>query len=152
MTKRLIKTYIYEGLGFPIELNNVEMISVKGEYAPKIDIKAIADRAIKGLTLQKTKLTGNQVRFIRSYFSLSLREFGKMVNESHTAVRKWENFQNKSTNMDPNIETTIRLYIYDKVCIKNSNDKSKFYDQYRVITEIISNQESKKSHRLEMAT
>ena len=26
MTKKLMKTYTYEGLGFPIELNNVETI------------------------------------------------------------------------------------------------------------------------------
>lgn len=145
MTKKLMKTYIYKGLGFPIELNNVEMIMIDGEYAPKIDIRLIADRAIKNLVLQKTKLTGNQVKFIRSYFSLSLREFSKIVNESHTAVKKWEIFKNKSTSMDPNIETSIRLYIYDKICIKNKNDKIKFYDQYHAVTEIVSKQESTKT-------
>jgi hypothetical protein len=144
MAKKLMRTYTYEGLGFPIELNNVEMMLVKGEYAPKIDIRSIASDAIKNLVLQKNKLTGSQVKFIRSYFSLSLREFSKIVNESHTAVRKWENFKNKSTNMDPNIETRIRVYIYDKICIKNKNDKLKFYDQYHAITEIISKQESAK--------
>ncbi len=143
-----MKEYIYEGLGFPIELNNVEMIFVNGEYAPKIDVRSVADKAMKNLVLQKTKLTGNQVKFIRSYFSLSLRDFGKIVNESHTAVRKWEKFNNKSTNMDPNIETRIRVYVYDKICIRNKNDKLKFYDQYHAITEIISQQENKNLHHL----
>src|SRR5438105_1785027 len=105
MAKKLMKIYTYEGLGFPIELNHVEMITVNGEDFPKIDVRAVADKAIKALVLQKTKLTGNQIKFIRSYFAFSLRDFSNIVNESHTAVSKWENFKNKPTNMDPNIET-----------------------------------------------
>lgn len=92
MAKKVMKTFIYEGLGFPIELHNVEMILINGEYIPKIDVRAVADNAIKSLVLQKTKLTGNQVKFIRTYFSASLREFGKIVNESHMAVKKMGNF------------------------------------------------------------
>lgn len=141
MIKKLMKTHTYDGFGFPIELHNVEMIMVNGEYAPKIDIRSLADKVIKNLVLQKTKLTGNQIKFIRIYFSKSLREFGKIVNESHTAVQKWEYFKNKSTNMDPNIEARIRLFIYDKICIKNKNDKLKFYDHYQAVTEIVSKQE-----------
>jgi DNA-binding transcriptional regulator YiaG len=143
MTKKLVKKYNYEGLGFPIELNNVEMFLVNGEYAAKIDVRSIANKAIKDLILQQTKLTGNQVKFIRSYFSFSLRDFSKIVNESHTAVRKWETFKNKPTNMDPNIEARIRVYIYDRIFIKNKNDKLKFYDQYHAITEIVSQQKNR---------
>lgn len=136
MTNKILKTYTYEGLGFPIELHNVEMVMINGEYAPKIDVRAVADKAIKSLVLQKTKLTGNQVKFIRAYFSASLRDFGKIINESHAAVKKWEDFKNKTTNMDLNIEARIRLYIYDSTCVKNKNDKIKFYDQYKAINEI----------------
>lgn len=53
---------------------------------------------------------------------------------------QWEAFQNKPTNMDPNIETTIRIYIYDKMFVRNNADKIKFYDQYQAITEIMSKQ------------
>lgn len=59
MSKRLMKTYIYESLGFPIELHDIEMVITNGEYAPKIDVRAVSDEAIKSLVLQKTKLTGN---------------------------------------------------------------------------------------------
>jgi DNA-binding transcriptional regulator YiaG len=142
MTNKVLKTYTYEGLGFPIELHNIEMVMVNGEYAPKIDVRAVADAAMKSLVLQQTKLTGNQVKFIRTYFSASLREFGKIVNESHAAVKKWEGFKNKQTNMDPNIETRIRLYVYDKTCIKSRNDRIKFYDQYMAINDIVCRQEN----------
>lgn len=148
MTKKLMKTYIYEGLGFPIELHNVEMILVNEEYVPKIDVRSVADQAIKDLVFQKTKLTGDQIKFIRSYFFHSLRDFSEIVNESHTAVRKWESFKNHATNMDPNIEVSIRLYIYDKTCIKNKNDKLNFYEQYHAITEIISRQQNRNTLHL----
>jgi DNA-binding transcriptional regulator YiaG len=137
MTKKIAKTYIYEGLEFPIELHNVELVLVNGEYAPKIDVRGVADEAVTSLVLQKTRLTGNQIKFIRSYFSASLRDFAKIVHESHAAVKKWEDFKNKSTNMDTNIETRIRLYIYDKTCVKNERDKIKFYDHYQAINEIL---------------
>lgn len=144
MTKKILKAFVYEGLGFPIELHDIEMIMINGEYAPMIDVRAVADEAMKSLVLQKSKITGNQVKFIRTYFSSSLRDFGKIVNESHAAVKKWEDFKNKPTNMDPNIETRIRLYIYDKLCIKSKGDKIKFYDQYIAINDILYQQEIKK--------
>lgn len=143
-----MKIYTYEGLGFPIELHNVEMILVNEEYVPKIDVRAVADQAIKDLVLQKTKLTGDQIKFIRNYFSHSLRDFSKIVNESHAAVKKWESFKNHTTNMDPNIEVRIRLYIYDKTCVKSKIDKLNFYEQYHAITEIISRQQNRNTFHL----
>lgn len=146
MSRKIKRTLYYEGLGFPIELHDVEMVIVNDEYVPKIDVRAIADEAIKSLVLQKTKLTGNQIKFIRTYFSASLRDFGKIVNESHMAVKKWEDYKNHSTNMDPNIEIRIRLFIYDKIFIKNKSDKIKFYDQYQAINEILGNQKRINKH------
>jgi len=52
--------------------------------------------------------------------------------------------------MDPNIEARIRVFVYDKLCIKNKNDKSKFYDQYHAIAEIVS-QKNTKIHLMELA-
>lgn len=152
MSKKIFKSYIYEGLGFPIELTNVQMILINGEYAPKIDVRLVADQAIKDLVLQKTKLTGNQINFIRNYFEFSLRDFGDIVNESHTAVKKWEHFNNEPTNMDPNIEARIRVYIYEKLCIKTKKDMFNFYKQYQVINEIVSHQQNRKLRRVEAAT
>lgn len=64
----------------------------------------IATAAIKALISQEQRFTGNQIKFIRNYFSMSLRDFAKVVHESHTAVNKWEKHGNKITSMDINIE------------------------------------------------
>jgi len=136
MNKKIIKKYIYDGLGFPIELHNVEMVMFNGEFHPKIDVRKIADLAMESLVSQRSRLTGNQIKFIRTYFSMSLRDFSEVVNESHTAVQKWEEFKDNPTNMDRNIEILLRLYIYNHIAIKTKNDKLKFYNQYLALTKM----------------
>jgi len=143
MSKKIVKNYIYEGLGFPIELHNVEVVEFNGEFHPKIDVRKVADSAIKSLVLQKSRLTGSQIKFIRKYFSMSLREFSNIVNESHMAIKKWEDFNDEATNMDRNIEIMLRLHIYDHVVIKAKNDKNmkmEFYNQFVALTELFSHQ------------
>src|ERR1700722_1945373 len=112
MKSKMVEKYIYNGFGFPIELENVQVIMLRGEWHPKLDVRKIADLTIEKLASQRERLTGNHVKFIREYFSMSLREFAKeVVNESHTAVSKWEKAGKKATHMDINIEKIIRLYI-----------------------------------------
>ncbi|HSW75888.1 MAG TPA: hypothetical protein VLG50_02510 [Candidatus Saccharimonadales bacterium] len=139
MKKKILKNYTYEGLGFPITLHNVEFVEIDGEFHPKIDVRKVSDMAIISLVDQKSRLTGNQIKFIRKYFSKSLREFSVIVNESHMAVKKWENFNDKPTNMDINIEILLRLFIYDQTSIKFSSDKKRlvnFYRQYKILREM----------------
>lgn len=131
MKTKIVKKIKYEGLNFPIELLNVTMVMIDGEWLPKIDVRKVADAVIKELPFQKERLTGNQIRFIRTYFEMSLRDFAlKVVNESHAAVAKWEKFDEKSTNMDINIEILLRLYVIERVVAKSQKQKNKFFDNY----------------------
>ncbi|WBV72838.1 hypothetical protein PGH42_08405 [Legionella pneumophila] len=79
MKTKIVPTFLYEGLGFPIELGNVEAVKFNGEWLPKIDLQYIADEVIKKLAIQEERLTGNQVKFIRSYFSIPLSANGKVM-------------------------------------------------------------------------
>lgn len=131
MKKKTIKSYIYEGLGFPVKLQDVTMLLVDDEWIPKIDVRKTAESVIKELPFQKERLTGNQIKFVRTYFEMSLREFAiNVVNESHTAVAKWEKFADKSTNMDVNIEIMLRLYVYEQVVIKTKKHRQSFFGKY----------------------
>ncbi len=71
---KIVKHFTYEGLGFPIELQQVEMRKIDNEWHPKIDVRKVAHSAMASLVSQKERLTGNQIKFIRSYFSMTLRE------------------------------------------------------------------------------
>lgn len=128
MNSKIIKNYIYEGLGFPVKLEEVEFVQVGDEWHPKINVLKIAEKVISELAFQEARLTGNQVKFIRSYFSMSLREFAdKVVHESHMAVSKWEKKGDLPTNMNANTEHELRLYILEN-SLKNKT--AKFYELY----------------------
>jgi hypothetical protein len=65
MRKKFSARYIYEGLGFPVELHHVEMVKIGKEWAPKIDVRKVAKDVMKELPFQASRLTGAQIRFIR---------------------------------------------------------------------------------------
>jgi len=132
MKTKIEPIFLYEGLGFPIELENVEMIKINNEWHPKIDVRYVADEIIKKLATQEERLTGNQVKFIRSYFSMPLREFGEIVvHESHTAVSKWEKYKDEITNMNENTEQVLRLYIIEQTQTKTKADQKNFYSNFK---------------------
>jgi DNA-binding transcriptional regulator YiaG len=135
MKTKIQEKYIYEGLGFPIELNHVEMVKIRGAWAPKINVKKVADEAIKEIPLQKTRLTGGQIHFIRSYFDMSYREFAsRVVHQSHMAVSKWEKFGDEPTNMDAATEVVLRLYIFHEVAAKKPSLVKNFLKAYERIS------------------
>ena len=120
----------YNGFGFPVELKKVTLVNINGEWTLKMDVKKVASKTIENLAYQKDRLTGNQIRFIRVYLNMSLRDFAKeLVNESRTAVNKWEKCGDEETNMDINIEKVLRLNLLEQVFHKN-NPKKTFYDKF----------------------
>ena len=131
MDRKVVDTFVYQGLGFPIKLEKVEMVKIDGEWNPRVDVRKISDNAIRMLIARNERLTGNQVRFIRSYFSMSLREFAKeVVHESHTAVAKWEASLDEATKMDINIEMILRLYVIEQLESKTVKQQNTFYEKY----------------------
>ncbi|MCE3045472.1 hypothetical protein [Legionella sp. 16cNR16C] len=104
------------------------MVRFNDEWLPKIDVQYIANEIIKKLAIQEERLTGNQVKFIRSYFSMTLREFGRtVVHESHTAVSKWEKCGDEITNMNENTEQVLRIYIIEQTQTKAQAEQKNFY-------------------------
>lgn len=137
MKTKTAKNYTYNGLGFPIKLQNITLMLIDDEWSPRIDIRKIAVNAIRELPYQKERLTGHQIKFIRTYFEMSLREFAsQVVSESHNAVAKWERFGAEPTNMDENIESMLRLYIIDKVSTKTKKQAQEFIKSFRIIREM----------------
>ncbi|MGM9453727.1 hypothetical protein ACTAZI_10360 [Legionella bozemanae] len=131
MNTKVEPIFLYEGLGFPIELENVEMINISDEWHPQIDVRYVADEIIKKLAIQEERLTGNQVKFIRTYFSIPLRKFGEVVvHESHSAVSKWEKCGDEITNMNENTEQALRLYIIEQTQTKTKSEKNNFYSTF----------------------
>jgi hypothetical protein len=57
----------YMGFGFPVTLSNVPMIKVRGFWTPNINYNTLGDKVYSLLKNKKSKLTNEQVNFIKHY-------------------------------------------------------------------------------------
>lgn len=119
------KNYIYNGLGFPVLLEEAEFRKIGGKWLLKIDVEKVSDEVIKALPTKSAGLTGAEIRFIRTYFDLSKRALASELNVSHTAVNKWEDFENERAKIDPHVEVMLRALI--KLKLHQESDFSNFF-------------------------
>lgn len=104
------ETFIYEGLGFPIELIDTPMKKMLGEWVIDIDMNALQIFVFKGLIHKPYPLTGREVRFMRKFLEMSTTEFGKKLGISHATIVKWEKEQVKISPMQ---ESYIRMFLFE---------------------------------------
>lgn len=125
--EKVVKDYIYDGLGFPILLQRVVFHQVRGEWLPHIDIEALADLVFKALPSKPAKLTGNEIKFIRVYLNKSKPAFAGIFKLSHTAITKWERAENLFAPISPSQEMALRLYLEDYLNVSHGE----FYKVYK---------------------
>ena len=111
MERKIKSQHVDYGCGFPIVLINVPMIKIRGEWTPDINYNELEKSAILMLCHKPIKLTGNEIRFIRLYFEMTLQAFAKRFGVQHPTVVKWENYKDLSTNMSVGTEKDIRLFV-----------------------------------------
>lgn len=131
MKHKIEKFYLYEGLGFPIQLINVPMIYIRGEFILDIDFNHLQNAVLLHLCYKKTPLTGNEIKFIRKYFSLNKTAFGRLFGYSHSAVVKWESQENHFARIAPTAEIYLRLYILSFLQ-KEPVDFKELYEEIRI--------------------
>jgi transcriptional regulator with XRE-family HTH domain len=127
MSRKIKKEYIDYGLGFPVHLLDVPMIKIRGEWAPDINFLQLDLVVLEALVHKPVRLTGNEIRFIRQYFELTLDKFGQRFNVSHVAVLKWEAKANQPTDMLWATEKDMRLFIL----VNLSKSSSKILESYK---------------------
>ena len=142
MKNRKKKTFIFDGLGFPIKLINVPMRKEFGDWYIDINMNKLMLVVLEALAHKPIALTGDEVGFIRSYLQMTTAEFGKTFGVSHVAVLKWESGENK---ISPALEVYIRLFILDHIQVKDSEFRV-FYKELNL--EQLSKSKNKKIHTL----
>lgn len=106
------ETFIYEGLGFPIELIDTPMKKVFGEWVIDIDMNALQLFVFKGLVHKPYPLTGKEMKFMRKFLAMSTTEFGAELGVSHATIVKWEKEQAK---VGPIQEAYIRMFFLESL-------------------------------------
>lgn len=66
MKSRIVPHYTYRGLGIPVELWNVQVDYVDGQWCPVIDVKKVAKDTYKYL-MSIDKTTPGEREFMRKY-------------------------------------------------------------------------------------
>ncbi len=132
MNKKKIETFIYQDFGFPIKLINVPMKKIFGEWFLDINLSQLQKNILNLLIHKQARLTGAEIRFIRKYFEMTTTQFGLCFGATHAAVLKWEK---EESLMNPTTELCIRLYVFDRLLIKDKEFR-KFY--HTVYEEIVS--------------
>ncbi|MBS3905111.1 MAG: hypothetical protein KGZ39_07285 [Simkania sp.] len=113
--RKKTETFIYEGLGFPVELIDTPMKKVFGEWVIDLDMNALQLFVFNGLIHKPYPLTGKEIRFMRKFLEMSTTEFGKKLGVSHATVVKWEKQQSK---ISPIQESYIRMFLFE--CLKDT--------------------------------
>ncbi len=124
---KIVKKFIYQGLGFPVILRNVLFHKVRKEWLPKIDVEEIARIVFEKLPSKPSKLTGNEIKFIRTYLGKSKTSFAEIFKLSHTAVAKWEKAEDLVAPILPAQEIVLRLYLEDNLNVSGRE----FYKTYK---------------------
>lgn len=129
MDRKIQKTYLYEGFGFPLQLIDVPMIKTRGKWVPDINFTLVQEVLVRGLAVKPICLSGNEIKFIRKYFKMTLDAFGVEFGVTHVAVIEWESEGNEQARINPATEKCIRLFVLDTL---EKRDKS-FRDNYHKI-------------------
>ncbi len=128
-----MRSIIYKGLGFPINLKGVKTLEFRGEILPDINHRELEDLVFKTLLWLPAHFSGAHLSFVRGYMKLSQKEFATMLGlKTHATISGWESKKNKATGMQGPIEVIIRLLMAD--FIKESNFASHFKEFLEVAT------------------
>lgn len=111
MERKIERQFVDYGCGFPIVLLNVPMIKLHGKWVPDVDYNMLEKSVLFDLCHKPSKLTGNEIRFIRLYFEMTLQAFAKRFGVQHPTVVKWEKFKDAPSNMTLGTEKDIRLFV-----------------------------------------
>ncbi|MCE5319002.1 MAG: hypothetical protein LLG04_16770 [Parachlamydia sp.] len=132
MERKIKKKHIDYSCGFPVVLLNVPLVKVHDSWIPDINYDALAQTVLLSLAKKNKTLTGNEIRFIRYYFDLNVRDFAHRFGVKHPSVVKWEGKKDLRADITWGIEKDIRLFILDKLC----RSHKEFRESYQFLEEI----------------
>lgn len=115
MKRKIQKVFIDHGFGFRVKLLNVPMIKVRDVWTPDINYNHLARTVLEALCWKPASLTGNEIKFIRQYFEMTLSEFAGRFYVTHAGVIKWEKSKNRPTGMTWTTEKDIRLFALSRL-------------------------------------
>lgn len=129
MIKKTVHSYEYGLAGFPVFIEAVE-VEVHGyDSFANIDHDKVQKAILLTLASKRTKLTGDQVRYIRHSYGDSMAEFAARFGFTAPAIQGWEKRGGSASPMGRPTELMIKSLILMKY---------KGSEAYREIVELFS--------------
>lgn len=125
--QKLKKEIFDHGFGFPVRLLNVPMVKIRNVWTPNIDYDVLAKALLLKLCSKDSRLTGNQLKFIRLHQGMSLEKFAKNFSVKPATVLQWERMKNNSAAINWSIEKDLRLNSF----LRFRKDAVEFMDLYQ---------------------
>ena len=129
---KTLKSYIFKGFGFDVLLKDVTLDLVDGEEFPKINMNVLKTSTAKALLSSKHCLTGNQMKFLRTYLKMSFDEVSAKIHISASTLRSWENKGVDFTGLSLEQEKAFRILAINQML---EQEKSKFNIEVTLIKE-----------------
>lgn len=112
MEEQIVENYETRALGFPVIIQQVKLRRFRDDWVAEIDWDALMLVALFALAHKPAPLSGNEVRFIRTYMKKTLKEFASLCEvKSHQAVMNWESKEDDYTGMNRATEILLRTRI-----------------------------------------
>lgn len=105
MEKRIEKD---ESLGFPVMIVNPTYTEFEGDKVLDVNPKSFMQAVFNAIPEKKGRLSGAEVRFLRSYMHLTQKAFGLLIGVDHSSVAKWESKKQEASGMDIQVEAILR--------------------------------------------
>lgn len=112
-TTKVLDSFTSYGFGFPVVLQNVSMICVRGVWAPDANYNELSRKVALMLACACVRLTGNQVKFILNFFGMTHEDFGKYFDVSHPV--EWGEYGDGMPPIRWSLERDLRLFIMDRL-------------------------------------
>lgn len=105
-----LKNYEFNGFGFPVVLESVPAIEIDGELVPAVNWTRVGFAVVMELCRQPNfSLTGNHIKFIRTQFDMTMRDFAKWIGVVHGSVSEWEKKAEHKAQIESHTEFAIRM-------------------------------------------
>lgn len=129
---KILNTYIFKGFGFDILLKDVTVKSVDGEDYPNINMNELKTNTAKTLLVSKQRLTGNQLKFLRTYLKMSFDDVSEKIHIAASTLRSWENKAVDFTGLSLEQEKAFRILAVNQIL---EQERSKFNIEVTLIKE-----------------
>lgn len=120
------KSYVYNGLGFPVVVMGVRPRKTPYGDGLGIDHEMLRKALFKMLIEKPGRFLGAEIKFIRHEFGLSQEVFADLIFSERSSVAKWEKKDLKPTGMSESTEIMLRIEMSKQIKQKDIN---KVYDK-----------------------